>query len=67
MLKVMQELSSEEWMKFAKAQKINSLIKYLRRITFANQIEEEYVIAVTNSLMKMVVTTRLIPDLNLPQ
>jgi len=66
MLKVMQELGSGEWIKFAKAQKINSLIKYLTRITFANQIEEEFVIAVTNSIMKMVVTIKLTPELAIP-
>ena len=61
MLKIMQELEEQEWLKLAKAEKLKSLLKYLKNISFVNQIEEQFVITITNIIMKIITSSKLIP------
>ena len=61
MLKIMQQLEQQEWLKFAKAEKLMSLLKYLKRISFLNQIEEQFVINITSIIIKLITSTKSVP------
>jgi hypothetical protein len=54
MLRVMLELSDPWWVKLAKSKKISDILVCFKKVTFKTQVEEEYVIAQTNIILRLI-------------
>ena len=57
-LRVMLELTDIWWVKLAKTKPIGEILSSFKKITFRSQVEEEYFIAQTNVILRIINTAK---------
>lgn len=67
MLRVMLELDVNWWFRLAKTKELANILSYFKKMTFRTQVEEEYVIAQTNIIIKLITIAKNFEGLVIPE